>query len=124
MAFLLPRNEGAEVDGQYSRMIRMKLDEEGYHEVEILSPFAEDLLDAEESDAKSLFWGLIAGDLVRAAPAPSRKGNLGRVFDLIRQHRLNIDDLSDLAKEISREGQGRSWTKRILAVGRTPGSLQ
>ena len=31
-AFLIPRNEGAEVEGQYSRLLRMKLDEEGYAE--------------------------------------------------------------------------------------------
>jgi len=117
MTFLIPRIEGAEVDGQYSRMLRMKLDEEGFADVDIASPFMEDLLNLEESEINSLFLGLIAGDLVRIAPAPSRNKYLQRIFHLIRHRQLKIEELKAIAREISHEAENRLWTKRILAVG-------
>ncbi len=117
VAFLLPRNEGAEVDGQYSRTLRMKLDEEGYTKANIVSPFLEDLLDLKEPDARLLFWAMLAGDLVRAAPPENRDDHKNRIFDMIRQRRLTIGNLSDLAREIFQERQNQSCTKRILAIG-------
>ena len=41
VAFLIPQNEGAETDGQYSRLLRTKLDEEGFEGIDIVSPFWE-----------------------------------------------------------------------------------
>jgi predicted CoA-substrate-specific enzyme activase len=117
MAFLIPKTEGAEVDGQYSRMLRMKLDEEGFSDVNIVSPFMEDLLNLEEATVSSLFLGLIAGDLVRIAPVLSRNKYLQRISALIRHHRLQIDELKSIAREIFDEVKNRPWLKRILALG-------
>lgn len=117
LTFLIPRTEGAEVDGQYSRMIRMKLNEEGYSHVDVISPYVEDLLDADETNAESLFLGLIAGDLVRLAPPRNREKYLVQVLTLIRRGWLSIHELEILAGEINRDLEARSYTKRILAVG-------
>ena len=117
MTFLIPRTEGAEVDGQYSRMLRMKLDEEGYADVDILSPFLEDLLNLEDSSARELFLGLIAGDVIRTIPWPSREKYLRRISSLIRNRSLSIDTLKAAAREICRETADRPWSKRLLAVG-------
>ena len=117
MTFLIPRTEGAEADGQYSRMLRMKLDEEGYADVDIFSPFLEDLLDLDEPAVYALFLGLIAGDLVRVAPGPIRQKYFRHTFDLIRHRRLKTDTLEAMAKEIFREVSPGRWSKRLLAVG-------
>lgn len=116
-AFLIPRNEGAEVDGQYSRLLRMKLDEEGYADAALVSPFLEDLLQADGPDTRSLFLALLSGDLVRSAPAAIRDGLLRLLVDLIRNRSLTIDELGALSEEIAREVKDRSWSKRILVVG-------
>jgi predicted CoA-substrate-specific enzyme activase len=116
-AFLLPRTEGAEVDGQYGRMVRLKLDEEGRGDVAVVSPFLEDLLDGEESDLRSLFLGLLAGDLVRAAPSAVRSERLGQIARLVRDGRLTVETLRDLAMDVGRELRDRSWLRRILVVG-------
>lgn len=45
-AVFVPQNEGAEVDGQYSRFLRAKLDAEGFGDVAVASPYLEDLAEA------------------------------------------------------------------------------
>lgn len=117
MTFLVPRTEGAEVDGQYSRMLRMKLDEEGYVDVDLLSPFLEDLLNLEEPDICLLFHGLIAGDLVRSAPAQVKGIYQNRISSLIRHRQLEVDALKAIAQEIAKDVEKRPWSKRLLAVG-------
>ena len=117
MTFLIPRTEGAEVDGQYSRMLRMKLDEEGYADMDILSPFLEDMLDFDESTINSLFLSLLAGGVIQAGAGPSRHKFVQRIVNLIREHRLDINSLKAMAREVSKETGNRSWSKRLLAVG-------
>ncbi|BBO78562.1 activase [Desulfosarcina widdelii] len=117
MTFLVPRTEGAEVDGQYSRMLRMKLDEEGYAGLDIFSPFLEDLLDLEATAIYSLFLGILAGDVVQAAAEPTRHTYFQRMLSLIRENRLGIESLKAMAREISREASPRHGLKRLLVVG-------
>ena len=117
LAFLIPRTEGAEVDGQYNRLLRTKLDEEGFSDVSIVSPFLEDLLDAEENDVRSLFLGMIAGDLIRSAPSNDRHALLQGVLDQARGQRLTLDAVRILAREVRLMVQNRSWIKRILIIG-------
>ena len=116
-AFLVPRTEGAEVDGQYSRLLRTKLDEEGFAGISIVSPYLEEVLDAQAADIRSFFLGVTAGDLIRLAPAECRDAFLGRVVDAIRSQSMSIAVLKDLAREVSRAVKIRSWQKRILIVG-------
>ena len=86
LAFLIPRTEGAEVEGQYSRMVRMKLDEEGFSHVDVVSPFMEDLLNYEKPVLDAVFLCLIAGDLVRTAPLLAREEYLQRLCGLVQDH--------------------------------------
>lgn len=116
-ALLLPQTEGAEVDGQYSRLLRSKLDEEGFGDVEIVSPFYEDLPSLEPEDADIVFLGLLAGDLILLADRWSRSARLKEVLGLIREGRLTLDGLFELALKI-REGLGTPHQgKRVLAIG-------
>lgn len=116
-AFLVPKTEGAEVDGQYSRLLRTKLDEEGFDRVSIVSPYLEDLLDAQPLGSRVLFWAMMAGDLIRLAPGTRRQAWLKHVVEIIRRQNLTIDALTDLAQRVRGEAQGRSWLKHILIVG-------
>ena len=72
-AIFVPQTEGAEVDGQYHRYLRSKLDENGYEKVRIMAPFLEDALFIPHDHMRSMRLGLLAGDLIRIAPRESRK---------------------------------------------------
>ena len=60
---LIPQNEGTETDGQYGRMLRTKLDEEGFEGVDVVSPFLEDVLCEDEKTFREISLGLLAGDV-------------------------------------------------------------
>ena len=114
-AFLIPRTEGAEVDGQYSRMLRLKFDEAGFGEAAVVSPFLEDLPDMAAADLEALFLALLAGDVVLAAPLPRREQCLQQLLDLARQDRLDIEALAAVTGSLARAPMPAG--KRILAVG-------
>lgn len=114
---LMTQSEGAEVDGQYGRFIRLKLDEEGHSSVGMLSPFIEDLPFGEEEQVRSLFLGLLAGDVVLAAPSALRGQYLGRVRKLIRDGGFSLDSLMALARDVRGRRASVACGKRILAVG-------
>ncbi len=114
-AVLIPQTEGAEIDGQMSRFIRAKLDEQGYRGVDILSPFVEDALGRPEDEMLLIFMGLLAGDLVMYAPAENRGKYLEAVIDLIGEGSLGIATLTELARQICRENE--SGGRKILAIG-------
>lgn len=119
-AFFLPQNEGAEVDGQYSRFIRSKLDERGRKDIAVISPFMEDLAGMQTEDVKRMFLGLLAGDLVMIAPSAKRGAALESILELIRRQNLNLDSLLNMAREIRhiwREVRVALEMKRIFAIG-------
>lgn len=121
-AVLLPQNEGAEVDGQYSRFLRTKLDELGRQDVAVISPFIEDLPCMEAKDVESLFLGLLAGDLVMVAPPSQREAALESILDLIHSRELSLNTLADMAwaiQHINRidEAQTVFKGKRIFVIG-------
>jgi predicted nucleotide-binding protein (sugar kinase/HSP70/actin superfamily) len=60
IAFLIPQNEGTETDGQYNRLLRTKLDEEGFGNVDVLAPFMEDVLYKNEEDVRLICLGKVA----------------------------------------------------------------
>lgn len=114
---LIPQSEGAEVDGQYSRFVRLKLDEEGCSSVGIFSPFIEDLPLGREETVRALFLGLLAGDVVLAAPRTFRGQCLERVRRLIREGRFTQESLVGMAREVCGRMRSLAWKKRILVVG-------
>ncbi len=117
IAFLIPQNEGTETDGQYSRLLRTKLDEEGFKNVDVISPFMEDVLEKDEEDVKLICLGLLAGDLIRIAPKRYRKRQLNRIINLVKARRLSLKNLLDISKEIYMQIKITKAKKRVLAVG-------
>lgn len=117
IAFLIPRTEGAEVEGQYNRFLRTKLDEEGYKNVDIVAPFIEDGLDMEEENVSLVFWGLIAGDLIRIADRQNRDKHLGTILDLIKKNDFQINKLKEIAADIYQELKNPKSQKRVFAIG-------
>ncbi|QTA92565.1 acyl-CoA dehydratase activase [Desulfonema magnum] len=118
IAFFIPQTEGAETDGQANRFVRTKLDAEGYGNADILAPFIEDALGKSREDLKRIFLGLLGGDLVRLATATHRDKYLKKLSDRIRSNGLEIDDLTDMGKEIRHElREMKAGGKRILAIG-------
>lgn len=117
LAVLIPQTEGAEVDGQYHRILRTKLDEEGLQHVDILAPFLEDALHQDENAVQSLFWGVLAGDLIRIAPGKERDRYLQTVRQLITHHRLDRETLKGIAKTIAQTLRVMPSQKRILVIG-------
>lgn len=117
IAIYIPQTEGTEVEGQYSRIIRTKLDEEGFYDVDIVSPFIEDLILEKEENVELIYLGLLAGDIVRIANVNHRDEYLNRIFYLVENNTFTIDELKELSKEIYEKLKGIKSEKRILAVG-------
>lgn len=117
MAFLIPQTEGAEVEGQYNRLIRTKLDEENYSNINVLAPFLEDIIKMESVYSKWIFRCFIVGDLIKAAPSVERDKYLALVNTAIKEGNLDISILGAIAKEIYFDIKGTKYQKRILAIG-------
>jgi predicted CoA-substrate-specific enzyme activase len=117
IAFLIPQNEGAEADGQYSRLLRTKLDEEGFETVDIISPFWEDVLCADEKYFHTVTLSLLAGDIIWSAPQKSREKHLSAMIELIRKEQFDLEHLKVIAQAISKELDEERFGKTILAVG-------
>ncbi|QUI23910.1 CoA activase [Vallitalea pronyensis] len=117
LAFFIPQNEGTETDGQYSRLLRTKLDEEGFEQVDVISPFIEDTLYNDEQDVQAICLGLLAGDIIRTATKDNRSTYLDYVVDLIKNHRLDLAHLQVIARDIYKELSDVRFNKRILATG-------
>lgn len=117
ISFLIPRTEGTEVEGQYSRFLRTKLDEEGYDHINIISPFIEDFLFNDESYVQLVCLGLLAGDIIRVAHKKYRSKHLQTIVNLIKNNNLKIDTLKEVTKSIYNELKTIKHKKRILATG-------
>ena len=115
--FLIPQNEGTETDGQYSRLLRTKLDEEGFENVNICSPFWEDVLCGAEKTFYEISLCLLAGDIVWCAPQKSREKYLSKIVELIRSAQFEIEQLISVAQGVSEESTEAHFDKSILAVG-------
>lgn len=117
IAFCIPQNEGAEVDGQFSRLLRTCLDEGGYHHVPLVAPFLEDLPDMAPEKAERLFHAILAGDVVLSAPRSLRRDVLDRVLALLDEDCLDISALTRVATDISERWRERGPAKQLLALG-------
>jgi predicted CoA-substrate-specific enzyme activase len=116
-ALLIPQTEGAEVDGQYNRVLRTKLDEEGFDNVGIVAPYVEDLLLQAEADVELLFLTLLAGDIVRLAPKQYRNDHLDKIFRVIRNRPLTLNDLKEVAKTVYEEMSVAGFGKKVFVIG-------
>ncbi|NDV23357.1 acyl-CoA dehydratase activase [Desulfovibrio sp. JC022] len=116
-AVLIPQNEGAEVDGQYSRFMRCVFDQEGLEDVQLISPFMEELRMLNDDDARMLFLCLLAGDLVLHAPAESRSDTLEFLLRLASRGQLNIEKLESTARIIRESLALQDHEGAIMAIG-------
>ncbi|WP_094228353.1 acyl-CoA dehydratase activase [Methanolobus psychrotolerans] len=114
---LIPQSEGAEVDGQYNRLLRTVLDKERIRDVGIVAPFMEDLLYKDEEILNNVFLTFIAGDIIRTVPSASRDAYLERALEMIRNNQLCIGSLEALLKDISVECRTRNCEKSVFAIG-------
>ncbi|MCD5407342.1 MAG: acyl-CoA dehydratase activase [Desulfotomaculum sp.] len=116
-AFLILKSEGAETSGQYDRLLRVKLDEYGYRDAEIIAPFVEDLLLGEPENASLICEGLLAGDIIRIAARPDRERYLKQVLSLIKKDNFNHQTRQDLAAQVAKELSEANQQKRLFAIG-------
>ncbi len=116
-AFFIPQNEGTETYGQYSRLLRTKLDEEGFQNADVVSPFIEDALYQEEEVVKAICFGLLAGDIVRVSYKNHREKHLSEILALIRDNRFDPDHLEEIAREIHEELKSVKFKKSVLVAG-------
>ncbi|BCS88121.1 acyl-CoA dehydratase activase [Pseudodesulfovibrio sediminis] len=114
---VLPQNEGAEVDGQYARFLRAKLDETGYDGVGICAPFLEDLLDMDRDHLDSIFLCLVAGDLVMLTPPAHRKYVLETILENERNGNLDRCLLTSIARHIHTWNATPDTGKRVFVLG-------
>lgn len=117
IAFFIPQNEGTETDGQYSRLLRTKLDEEGFENVDILSPFMEDVLLGRDEDVKAVCLGLLAGDIIRVAHKGSRNKYLNKMINLIERNCFELKNIKEIAYNIYKELKLKNFTNRVMAAG-------
>ncbi|MFW5501476.1 MULTISPECIES: acyl-CoA dehydratase activase [unclassified Maridesulfovibrio] len=116
-AVLIPQNEGAEVDGQYSRFMRCILDQEGLADVQLISPYMEELRLLDDKDASMLFLCLLAGDLVLHTPPLLRDETLELVLRLISRGQLNIEKLESTARIVRETLARQDHDGAIMAIG-------
>jgi predicted CoA-substrate-specific enzyme activase len=114
---LIPQSEGAEVDGQYNRLLRSVLDKEGIKDVGIIAPFMEDLLFMDEEILNNVFLTLIAGDIIRTVPHVSRDVYLEKAQEMIRNKQLCVRSLEALLEDISVEYKMNNFKKSVFAIG-------
>ncbi len=116
-AFFIPQTEGTEIDAQYHRLLRTKLDEENFFGVYVVAPFLEDILKMDKRDSAMIFRCLIAGDIIRIAPSHQREKHLQQMKSLVQKGTFNIENLCLLARDLYSLIKGTEYRKRILAAG-------
>ncbi|TCK92735.1 putative CoA-substrate-specific enzyme activase [Natranaerovirga hydrolytica] len=114
-SFILPTSEGAEANGQYHRLIRDKLDQEGLNTVKIVSPFIEDII-KDEQLSKAIFLMLLAGDLIYLLPRNKRSKYAKIIQQAILDGTLSIENIKVFAQSIKLELNGDE-KKKLLIIG-------
>jgi hypothetical protein len=114
---LIPQTEGAEVEGQYSRVLRTECDENDYAGVNIISPFLEDIICSGDDFLKTVFYSILASDIINAAPYSKRPEYLLWIKNLIRGNELDMPRLKIVAQTIYADQKKQNHGKTILAVG-------
>ncbi|TAJ12126.1 CoA activase [Marinilabiliaceae bacterium JC017] len=117
IAFLFPQMEGAEVDGQYSRLLRSKLDEERQNDVAVVAPFFEDVIKSTSNRSMKLFYCFLAGDIIRTALPEKRSFYLSRMKTIIRHNEFHMANLKKISAQVYGELHKRKFNKIIMAIG-------
>ena len=115
--FVIPQCEGAEVHGQYNRFLRTKLDATGHRDVSIYSPYMEDVLAWPTDPFWSLFYGVLAGDLILNAPRSFRAKRLEDIQRIAEERPLLQRDILSLLKQVQHDWCGKSTGKTLFVTG-------
>lgn len=116
--YVIPENEGAEVDGQYADFIRAKIKRVTHKAFEIYSPFLEDLIYSEDKEWMDMIINtLILGDLVRLSPSYHREAILSEVFEAIERKAVDWYWIKNITERVSALVDGLRDGKRVLTVG-------
>lgn len=112
----IPRNEGSEVSGQFSRIIEQKIKQAGYKKVKVEAPFMEDMLTDEKYGIE---YGLmlIAGDLIMTSDKKNRDENLEIFLKHIRLNTLTTEVLVMMASKVYEQLEHQQYRKRIYVLG-------
>jgi len=117
-AFVIPQNEGSELDGQYARLTRTILDRYGFHDIRIFSPFREDFPDLNISN--EIFLSLLTGDIIMNAPYFMRSELLNNINKLIINNSYTESELLLLSAKIKIAIEETAVDKSILVIGEYP----
>lgn len=117
ITFLIPQTEGAEVEGQYHRILKTKLDEYKHVGVDVVSPFLEDVISLEDNVLKPIFHCILAGDIINVASKKDRNKYLLEIKQFIKDDNLNISTLKSIAANVYSCLKKQSYNKRIMAIG-------
>lgn len=121
MAILIPTCEGSEADGQYHRLLKTKLEDGGYSQMDIVASFLEDFPNRGAKDAEPALWALAAGDLALAAPIACRQEIVAEMIKLIEQRSLNRTEFDKLLRKIALcvqpSASAAANAKRLLITG-------
>lgn len=116
LKLFVPTNEGAEVQGQYNRVLRSLLDTEGYSDVDIVAPFIEDIL-YDTDMAMTLIWATVLGDLILLANESMRDELLKKSHQFYDDKGAQWHFLEELAVEISSHWKQRTYDKELMVIG-------
>jgi len=119
LGFLLPTTQGAEVDGQYHRLIRQKLDEAGLKDIAIWAPFLEDLA-SNHQYGLAFFRLVVAGDLVNLAPEADRPILLQQLLSAVSAAGIEPRLLDKLTRQLASSKMGLWSTDPVLAATSSP----
>lgn len=117
LQLLLPSTEGAEADGQYDRVIRAVLDEEGAADAKLVAPIL-DQLPWSMPDPEGFFLHLLAGDVAYAADQDDRQ----EVLDGFLRDGVTFERVCAAARRAgdAAEGGSRRARKTLALVGEWP----
>jgi predicted CoA-substrate-specific enzyme activase len=115
--YFIPQFEGAEVDGQYARLIRTRMDEKNFSNCQVFAPFVEDFPLIERSVADEFFLGIIAGDIINNAPVGQRQKLLNRLMETIKKDIDVKETIKSLGAEVSLAWTTCQFKKCLFAIG-------
>ena len=116
IGFIIPTCEGSEIGGQYNRLLRDKLDNGNMQNAEIVAPFIEDVI-KDRQLSEQIFLLLLGGDLVNLLQRNRREEYVNKIIGLIKNNKLTIDSLQDIANEISKELKSNTNTSKLFVMG-------
>jgi len=110
------QSEGSETFGQYSHLLKQKLKNAGYKNVEVISPFIEDMLESSEYGMEFALI-LVAGDIIMMANEKNRSIVLEKVLKRIGEGNIDAPFLITLAKNLCQELLTDNHKKKLYVLG-------